>query len=285
MASAQVLIKKFSNLKTLPHVAIRLSKLLASEETPLKEFESIIRMDPTLVLRLLRIANSSYYGIRQKVDTISRVIVIIGTNTLRNMVVVSALKDIFAKSSNEELFSISKLWLHCSAVAVCSQMISERIFGKNGEDAFLCGILHDIGLIVEYQVVEDLFIQTCNELKSESGSKSIIEYERNVIGTDHCKIGSLIGQDWKLPIDVQDGIKYHHLSQEDVIPESISGIVQIAEYAATKLRYPALKGIRPELSNNIREYLGKNMNEFKSVIKALPEEMSKAKEIFESEEN
>ena len=102
----------------------------------MNDFEKIIEMDPVLVFRLLRVVNSPYYGLRQTVDSISRAVVIVGMNNIRNMVVVEALKDIFKKDSEADCFSRNRLWLHCAAVSICSQMISERIFGENGEDAF-----------------------------------------------------------------------------------------------------------------------------------------------------
>ena len=105
MATAEALLKKFKELKTLPHVAIRLSKLISDENTTMQEFENLIKMDPTLVLRLLRTVNSSYYGLRQKVSSISRAVILIGMRNLRNMVVTEALKDIFSQGSNEEVFS------------------------------------------------------------------------------------------------------------------------------------------------------------------------------------
>ena len=98
MATAQALVNKFNNLKTLPHVAIRLTKLITDKNSTMQEFEEIIRLDPILVLRLLSIVNSSYYALRQKISSISRAVVFIGMKNLRNMVVTEALKTVFKSS-------------------------------------------------------------------------------------------------------------------------------------------------------------------------------------------
>jgi HD-like signal output (HDOD) protein len=95
MATAQALVNKFNKLKTLPHVGIRLTKLITDENSTMEEFEEIIRLDPTLVLRLLSMVNSSYYALRQKISSISRAVVFIGMKNLRNMVVTEALKTVF----------------------------------------------------------------------------------------------------------------------------------------------------------------------------------------------
>ena len=282
MATAEALLKKFKKLKTLPHVAIRLSKLISDENTTMQEFENLIKMDPTLVLRLLRTVNSSYYGLRQKVSTISRAVILIGMKNLRNMVITGALKDTFGQSSNEDVFSRRQLWLHCAAVAICSQMISERIFSQKGDDAFLCGILHDIGMIVEDQVAHDLFIQACKTY--EPKSKPITDYEREIIGTDHCTVGYLLIRDWKLPVEVQEGIKQHHKTLENISPSSITGIIQIAEYFVSKLNYAAIPGTDAMLSPPLFAHISENIEEYQVLINDLPDEMSKAKDLYESYE-
>ena len=281
MATAQSLYKKFIAAKTLPHIAIRLTKLISDENSTMQDFEDMIKMDPTLVLRLLGVVNSSYYALRQKVDSISRAVVVVGMNNLRNMVVTEALKDIFKESQGDSDFSRNRLWLHCAAVSICNQMISERIFGQNGEDAFLCGILHDIGMIVEDQTVRDLFSQSCKAYSQDS--RPIIDHENEIIGTDHCQLGYLLAKDWKLPLEVQEGIKQHHKILKEVSPSSITGITQISEYIVSKLDYTAMPGMNPVLSSPLAAHIRENVEEYKALVKDLPDEMSKARDLYKSQ--
>ena len=208
----------------------------------MQDFEKMIKMDPTLVLRILRGVNSPYYGLRQKVNSISRAVVIIGINNLRNMIVTEGLKELFKDKNSKNAFSRNNLWLHCAAVSICSQMLMERIFGLNGEDAFLCGILHDIGMIVEDQTTPALFHRACNSINENP--KPITEYEKEIIGTDHCEIGYLVAKDWQLPIEVQEGIQQHHKTLEHVSPSSLTGVIQLAEYIVTQLDYTAIPAMR-----------------------------------------
>jgi putative nucleotidyltransferase with HDIG domain len=281
MQTARKLLKTFKKVKTLPHVAIHLSQLIADENSTVKEFENIIKMDPTLVMRLLRLVNSPYYGLQQRVESVSRAIILLGMKNLRNMVVIQALKDIFRIGSEEAVFSRRKLWLHSAAVSICGQMIAERIFQEKGEDAFLCGILHDIGIIVADQTNHDLFIQCCKAYDPKT--RNFTEYEREMLGTDHCTVGHLLAQDWKLPQDVINAIKRHHSIMDNVSPSSVSGIIQIAEYMVTKLDYPAINGMAAGLSPPLFDHISDNLMEYKSLAKDLPGEMAKAKEIYESQ--
>ena len=279
MKTAQTFLNKFNSMKTLPHVAIGLTKLISSENSSMQEFEKIIKMDPVLVLRLIRLVNSSYYGLRQRVESISRIVVLLGMNSLRNMVVVEALREIYKENPNRgRFFSRPNLWLHCAAVAICCQMISERIFGVNGEDAFLSGILHDIGMIVEDQVAADLFLKTCQAYKA--GSVPFTHCEKEIIDTNHCKIGYLLACEWKLPSDVQKGIRDHHSIQNQSSPSSISGIVQISEFLASKSGYAAIPGMKPSLSPQLKTYVSDNVDEFVALMNGFSEEVEKAEEFY-----
>jgi len=278
MPTARELLKKFTTAKTLPHIAIKLTKLISDENSTMQDFEKMIKMDPTLVLRILRGANSPYYGLRQKVNSISRAVVVIGINNLRNMIVTEGLKELFKEKNSKNAFSRNHLWLHCAAVSICSQMLMERIFGLNGEDAFLCGILHDIGMIVEDQTTPDLFYKTYNTFLENS--KPITEYEKEIIGTDHCEIGYLLAKDWQLPIEVQEGIQRHHKILEHVSPSSLTGVIQLAEYIVSQLDYTAIPGMKKTLSPPLANHIRENVKEYKALVRDLPNEMSKAKDLY-----
>ena len=282
MANATTLLKKFNNIKTLPHLAIRLSKMISDDDSSIEEFEEVIKMDPTLVLRMMRLVNSSFYGLRNKADSISDALVFLGMKNLRNMIVVEALKDIFrGGGGDEELFSKSRLWLHCAAVSICSQLIAERIFGIKGEDAFLCGILHDIGLIVENQVEPELFLDVCKAAKPDYST--LIQHEKEIIGAEHSEIGHLLSVEWKFPLDVQSGIRDHHKEMKKVDPKSLTGIIQIAEYMVARIDMTVFPGMQGNLSQPLILHIRDNIDEYKALGKDLPDEMFKARELYELE--
>ncbi len=281
MPTATQFIRKFKDTKTLPHVVSTLSRLIADENSTMKDFEDVIKMDPILVMRLLRLVNSSFYGLSQRIDSIGRAVAYIGMKNLHHMAVTDALKNIFQEQGKSQVFSRKKLWLHCAAVGICAKMIAERIFGINGDDAYLCGILHDFGLIVEEQVEREKFLMACEACKNGS---SITELEQQHLGTDHCEIGYLMTRDWNMPETIQEAIRDHHRPDGDHSPDSLTGIIQISEYITGQLGYTALLTSPPELSPHLVPHLQENMEEYKVLIEDLPEEMSRAQDIYGGEE-
>jgi HD-like signal output (HDOD) protein len=281
MTTAKDIIARFSDIQTLPHVVTRLSKLLADSNSTMRDFEEVIKMDPVLVARLLRLVNSPFYGLARKVDSIGRAVAFIGMKNLHNLVVTDALKSIFREKGEPAPFSRKRLWMHCAAVSICSKMVAERIFGINGDDVYLCGILHDFGIIVEEQVKTAEFLQMCANSHS---STAMIEQERHFLGTDHCEIGYLLTMEWSMPAAIGEAIRDHHTLFDTIRPESVTGIIQIAEYLSSQLGYTTLPSMEANISIPLIEHIRENADEYAVLMEDLPEEMTKAQDIYGSEE-
>ncbi len=280
MSSAKKLIKSFHKMKTLPHVVTKLSLLIHDENATMKDFEDVIKMDPTLVVRLLQLANSPYYGLMQKVDSISRAVAFIGMKNLYNLAVTDALKNIFsAKATRSDVYSREQLWMHCAAVSICAKALAERVFGINGDDAYLCGILHDFGLIVEEQVVEKDFLAACD---AREDNDQLVDVERRYLNTDHCEIGFLLTQEWNMPLPLQEAIRDHHTLLDEVEPESLAGILQISEYLTSQLGYTAIEGATTTLSPDLASHIQDNFDEYTVFMEDLPNEMENAKDLYSS---
>ncbi len=277
MSAAQKFIAKFTDIHPLPHIVTTISRLIADGESTMKDFEEVIKMDPVLVTRLLRLVNSPFYGLAQTVNSIGRAVAFLGMKNLHNLIVADALKSIFVTKDTKAAFSKKRLWLHSAAVSICSKMVAERIFGINGDDAFLCGILHDFGPLVEEQVEQQAFHGICTACESTA---DLLRLEQQKFSTDHCEIGYLMTLDWKMPVTVQKAIRDHHLLSESLLPSSLTGIIQISEYIAGQLSHTTLPNVSTQISPCLLEHLQNNIDEYNVLIEDLPEEMAKAQAIY-----
>jgi putative nucleotidyltransferase with HDIG domain len=280
MSSAKEIVRKFTELKTLPHVAIKVTRLANDDRSTMHDFEEIIKLDPVLVARLLRLVNSPYFGLAQKVESISKAVVFAGIIQLRNLVAVEALRGMF--EGDDVDFSARKLWLHSATVAILSGMIAKRIFGKDGEDVFLTAIIHDIGLIVENQVAAKQLREACKSFREGKGT--LIECERNAIGTDHVEVGYLLARNWGLSQDVLNAMRSHHLSRQVESVSSTGSILLLAEYMAGKMQYGPVAGPIEELPPELKAHVKQRVADYKIIIRDLPGEMAKAKELYGADE-
>ena len=276
-ATAKKFLEKFADIHPLPHVVTIVTRLINDPDSTMKDFEKVIKMDPILVSRLLRLVNSAYYGLVQKVDSIGRAVAFLGMKNLRNLVITNSLKSIFVSSKTDSVFSKTRLWDHCAAVSICSKMIAERIFGINGDDAFLCGILHDFGLLVEEQVHMEKFHGICRSCDSTG---SLIVMEQQAFGTDHCEICYVMTLDWYIPATIQEAIRDHHLISDDIVPSSLTGIIQISEYITDQLNHATLPKIATQISPPLIRHLQENADEYTVLVEDLPEEIAKSQSIY-----
>jgi HD-like signal output (HDOD) protein len=279
MLTADQFVKKFKKVKTLPYVVTELSRMIVDDNSTMKDFEDIIKMDPTLVARLLRLVNSAYYGLSQPITSISRAVAFLGMRNLRSLAITDALQNIFKEQNSSGIFSRKRLWLHCAVVSTCSKILAERIFGINGDDAYLSGILHDFGKIAEEQIDKDAFLSACEACKP---TDSLIEHEHHFLGADHCEIGYLLSQDWGMSTPIQEAIRDHHTLVENADPSSLTSILQIAQYITGQLGYSSLPGVASPLSPSLVLHLQENMAEYKVLIDDLPEEIAAALSIYET---
>lgn len=278
MTAAEKLIEKFKTIRTLPHIVTRLVQLVNDEESTLQDFEEVIRMDPALVARLLTLVNSSYFGLTRKVDSISRAVALLGMKNLYNIAVTDAIQGMLRSSSGTTTFSPQNLWLHSAASSICCKMIAERIFSINGDDAYLCGILHDIGLIVAMEADKETFLQLIEHLVAEG--PTIVELEQSLFHTNHCEIGYILAKEWRIPDPIAEAIRDHHLDSGDVIPRSPTGILQMSEYIINQLNFTIKEGLPTTLSPALTSHIQSNVEEYRVVAEDLPEELEKTKNMY-----
>jgi HD-like signal output (HDOD) protein len=107
-----------------------------------------------------------------------------------------------------------------------------------------------------------------------------IRYESEIIGTDHCAVGSLLAGDWKLPARVKQGILRHHSNSDTLAPTDLAGLIQIAEYIVSRLQYTALPGMAVQLSPSLTSHVRENIEEYKTLAKDIPGELEKAKALY-----
>ena len=278
MPSTQELLNRFNDLKTLPHVVVRVTELAASDTSTMQDFEEVIKLDPVLVSKLLRLVNSSYFGLPTKIESISKAVVFAGMKNLRNLVAVEGLRDLF-RGKDSGVFSREKLWFHSATVAILSDMIAKRIFGLKSEDIFLAGIMHDIGLIIEDQGAGELLRLACEEYASAATSATLPECEKKHIGTDHCELGHALAREWRLDEQVADAIKNHHARTISPV-KSARSILQVAEYIACRMDHGAIADRREELAPHLAQHVKNMKAEYRVIIRDLPGEMAKAEELY-----
>ncbi len=203
------IINKIKELPTLPSVILQINRVLRDENTTIEKVVDIIERDSSLTSKVLRLANSSYYGLSYNVDTLTRAIVVLGFNTVKNLAVTVSLLKIFDNPLISS-FDIKELWLHSLGCAIASKtLISKKRDPLLHEKAFVCGILHDIGKLALYTNLPADVSRVMEKLKKNK-NQTFHEAEKEILDFTHSDIGALIAEKWHFPRELSDAIKFHH---------------------------------------------------------------------------
>ncbi|MCK5437610.1 MAG: HDOD domain-containing protein [Desulfobulbaceae bacterium] len=201
------IIEKVGELPTLPTIAARINSEMQNESLTAKLLGKILSDDTSLTAKVLRLANSAFYGMPKKVTSVEKAVMILGFNTVKNLALSVSIYSFF-KTNKKTKIDVLGLWNHSLACAVCSQMLIEKTCKRLGDDAFLFGIIHDIGKVILINIkLDDMekVIQIMND-------REIIqnEAEEEVFGFTHQKIGTLLLRQWNFPENLIAGVRLHH---------------------------------------------------------------------------
>jgi putative nucleotidyltransferase with HDIG domain len=201
-------VKKITAIATLPEVT---SKIIATVEDPkasASALHKIVSHDPALVSRILKVVNSAFYGLPGQIGSIERAIVLLGLNAVKNIAVAASLGQMFRGVKLTEEFTAKDLWTHCMAVAVTSRELAKQMKLPIADEAFLAGMIHDLGLLVSLQVSPEKLRAACE--KAKGSETPFCEIEREVVGVDHQQLGAGLAEHWKFPRSCQLVAGHHH---------------------------------------------------------------------------
>jgi HD-like signal output (HDOD) protein len=201
------------NIRTLPSLPITVAKVLEicnNPKTSPADLNRVISLDPVLVGRVLRLINSAYYGMEQRVTSLVRAIIMLGLNTVKNLALSTAVMKNLSPRKNSQGFNMDRFWQHSICVGVAAKLIALRrgIDIKQCEDYFTAGLLHDIGKIPLNAVLAGDYMLTVGIADQER--ISLWKAEDRNLGINHCAVGGMITQSWKLGGMVEDIITRHH---------------------------------------------------------------------------
>ncbi|HWB20339.1 MAG TPA: HDOD domain-containing protein, partial [Phycisphaerales bacterium] len=167
--------------------------------------------------RLLKVVNSAFYGLPRQIGSINRAIVLLGLNAVKNIAIAASLNKLFRGGQLCPRFAARDLWIHSIGTAVGSKLICDELKMGLPDEAFLAGLIHDIGIMVEMQSMRDQLIKVFEEMKFNGDSiaeSNFREIEQNITKVDHCMLGAGLCEQWKFPKSFAYVTGYHHNPEE-----------------------------------------------------------------------
>src|SRR5262245_20409137 len=206
-------IKGISHIATLPEITLKIIALVEDPSSTAQDLHKVIANDPALCSRILKVVNSVFYGLPRQIGSINRAIVLLGLNAVKNIAIAASLTKLFRGGDLCPKFSARDLWMHSMATAAGSKLICDQLKLGLPDEAFLAGLIHDIGIMVEMQAARDKLVKVFDEMKFGSDglpTTNMREIEAKLMGADHCAFGAGLCESWKFPKSFAQVAGHHH---------------------------------------------------------------------------
>jgi len=267
---AEILIKKITTLPSLSPVVQKISAVIASPNASADEIVSVLKMDPAIAGKVLRLANSAYIGIPRTVSSLQNAVVILGNRRIYSLVLAASTLSAFILDSSLP-FSVIRFWKHSITVALVCESIARHLKRYDAIEAgemFCAGILHDLGKLV-LGVYSPKEIQTAYKRAIEQRTPVYTNEQANLC---HMRIGAMVAAQWNFPEMLIHAIHLHHTPlHSDAYKRTVSivhiadimvhlvGLAMVPEEATPKINADAMReiGLSPErlkvIANNALE--------------------------------
>ncbi len=218
-------------MPALPDVYVKVKQAFDNPSVSVEYIANAIRLDQALTLSILRLANSPFFGFRNKISSISQAVMLIGLREIYSIVLSISVMGLFpaSKDKSETLFPLRAFWEHSLGVAVAARCIAKKLRYANPEELFVAGLIHDIGKVIEKMYLPNEFLKVCETCKEQQ--TMFYHAERDIIGFTHTEIGALLAEQWAFPPILYNIVAYHHqpsLIQDVKLNEAVT-IVHVAD--------------------------------------------------------
>jgi HD-like signal output (HDOD) protein len=222
-------IKRVTALATLPEVTAKIISTVEDPRSSAGTLHKIISHDPALVTRIMKVVNSAFYGLPGQIGSVERAIVLLGLNAVKNLAVAASLGQLFRGLKLCDGFVAKDLWTHCIGVGVTARELARAAKLPYADEAFLAGMIHDIGIVVELQSWPEQLQEVCGKVQKQGGEFCASEQE--ILGLNHQLLGQALAEQWKFPKVCQHVAGFHHHPAD--APEESRGMVWLIQAADT----------------------------------------------------
>ncbi len=226
MDDVTTLVRSVKKISSLPTIFIKVNELIDDPTSCAADLGRIIEKDQALTSKLLRLANSAFYGFPSQIETVTRAITIIGFKQLKDLVLAASVRSAFNQFGKDSPINMKNFWEHSIACGIASRVLAVYKGEKSPESYFVAGFLHDFGRLVILEHFSKKYMEVYNIAKSENRLAN--EIEKEIFGFTHADIGAELIKAWNLPKSLGEAIAHHHDPSNSQNYQDLTAIVHIA---------------------------------------------------------
>jgi putative nucleotidyltransferase with HDIG domain len=276
--SLAIRVARTPGLGMLPQITNQVLKLVDNPHVSPKQVSALIERDAGLATKLLRVANSAYFGTNGKVGTLSQAINTLGLNTVRSLAVSQAYQQMISTRGGASRFDKTAFWQHCLAVATAARILARMKGWRDPEEAFMAGLIHDAGRMIFDRFLPAEFDRALS-MAIEEGC-TLQEAERYELNYTHTEAGGLLACQWGLPGTIQAVIEKHHDEPVLFEEEPLVCLIYTANVLAHQVGYGIGATVLYEMNPQVQESLGLPVEQYEGVKQLVVQEVVRTQEIL-----
>jgi HD-like signal output (HDOD) protein len=267
------LLEMVDSIPAFPQSVNQIIALTSRADCPPKKLVGVIERDPIVTMKVLKVVNSAFFGLSKEVTSVQHSVVYVGLNTIKNVAISVAMSGVLPNENGAGL-DMDAFWKNSLAVGVIAKMLAEkhRVPSNEQADYFVAGLLHNIGKVLFAHFFPDKYKVVLEKSQAKKVPLHIVEKE--LLGLDHCQLGSLVAKEWQLPDNLRQCIRAHHTMVNDYGGNTLL----VAIIAANQVNH-YIHGSNQVLSGlpkQVEDYLGAPMLEVAGSLTNLDNEIKKA---------
>lgn len=226
-----MVIENFKTLYPMPHVMAKAHRVIADPNSSLDRLAHVLRADPGLAARIVKVANSAYYRRRGNIASVQQAAALLGMRVVSQIITMVSQSRMLGQALSGYGMEAGELWRHSLATAIFAEILAGKTGGEYSSEAFLAGLMHDAG-----KIILNPHLDRCGEVvQADADSRSAaVDEEIRVLGFDHADIGSELCIKWQLPVGLANAIRFHHMPHLSV-DNGLAYILELADFLAHRM--------------------------------------------------
>jgi HD-like signal output (HDOD) protein len=274
-------LARMSEISSLPEVTTKIVRVVEDPRATAHDMHEIVRTDPGLAAKILKVVNSAFYGLPSQIGSLDRAILMLGLSAVKNIALAASLSRLFNVDAVSDQFTARDVWRHSVAVGVCARLLATAGGKIPADEAFVAGLVHDMGLIAAQQLYPARLreaVEQCQNL-----SMPFINAESALIGVDHQALGGALAAKWRFPPALLCAISYHHEPLTLAQPEfrALSGVVYVADTLCCSADFGfGLTARNQSLDPDMLKILSLTQAQIDELLLELPSRVEEAERVF-----
>ncbi len=223
------IVRRVDELPALPQNAHQVIKLTEDPKSTVTDLSAAISRDQALSAKVLRMANSAYYGYARRIFTISDAVLILGYGTIRNLVMAASVYNVMDRELPGYVLARGELWKQSIVAALLARKLARKCEFDNPEKAFVAGLMHDIGKIILNTYMADAYTVIIEKVNTER--IPFMTAEEEVLGFNHAIVGGKVAEKWNLPEELVESISLHHEPRAARVAPALTAIAHLTDVA------------------------------------------------------